>query len=117
MAQRAYLWPHILYLVNLLALPGAAFLILLGWYWRSRRRRAPAALQSAQAIALTGALINGALLVVIPLFVLWLSDREPMTVTLVLVYWLAAHGACVVWGVYALTRENAGRPLSIWGRK
>ncbi|MBU6955551.1 hypothetical protein [Hahella sp. HN01] len=116
MPQRAYLWPHILYLMNLLALPGASFLILLGWFWRSRRS-APAALLAAQRIALIGGLINGVLLVVFPLLVLWLSDREPITVTLVLVYWVATHGACVIWGVYALTRENAGRPLSIWGRK
>ncbi|WLQ17256.1 hypothetical protein O5O45_15150 [Hahella aquimaris] len=117
MSQRAYLWPHILYLVNLLALPGASFLILFGWYWRSRRRSAPAALLAAQMTALVGGLINGALLVVIPLVVLWLSDRGPITVTLVIVYWVATHGACVIWGVYALTRENAGRPLFVRGRE
>jgi hypothetical protein len=102
---------EVLYLANLLLLPGIAFLVLLVLYYRNIGRAAalPAG-HLRQTVA--ASLWAGALLVVANLSIVLLGGyRSPHTWVVVIIYFTTCHSTLVLLGVLGLARALAGQPF------
>jgi len=98
-----------LYLINLLLLPGLAFLILVGIYLRRRRDAPPLALSHLQQ-TLSASLWAGALLVVVNALIIAAGGFGGVwTWVLVIIYFTVCHATLVLLGVVGLTKAMAGQ--------
>ena len=98
-----------LYLVNLLLLPGIAFLVLL-WLWSRHRQAAPPLAQAHLTQTLSGSIWAGLLLVVANLVILLLGGYHGPSVWIVVItYFTACHSMFVVFGAYGLAKAMAGQ--------
>lgn len=96
-----------LYLVNLLALPGLAFLALLALWLRRRRLPALARCHLSQTVSASWWALG--MLVGFNGFVLWWFGVEvPATWLFVLLYFLTIHSSLVLFGMLGLARAMAG---------
>jgi uncharacterized Tic20 family protein len=101
---------EVLYLVNLLLLPGVAFGALL-WLWWRHRRGAPALARCHLAQTMSASLWAGALLLGANLVIVALGGyHRPGTWIIVILYFTTAHATLVLLGVVGLARAMAGRP-------
>jgi uncharacterized membrane protein len=99
-----------LYLVNLLLVPGIAFLILLVLYFR-HRDSAPALARGHLRQTLAASLWAGLLLVLVNGLILWLGGYDQASTWVVLLlYFTTCHATLVLLGVVGLARAMAGKP-------
>jgi hypothetical protein len=98
-----------LYLINLLLLPGLAFLLLLGLYGRYRRTAPPLGRQHLQQ-TLSASLWAGGLLVIVNLLIITLGGYDAAsTWVIVILYFTTVHATLVLLGVLGLARSLAGQ--------
>ena len=99
-----------LYLVNLLLVPGIAFVILLYLYFR-HRATAPALARGHLQQTVAASFWAGLLLVLVNGLVLWLwGYDQASTWVVLLLYFVSCHAALVRLGVVGLARAMAGKP-------
>ena len=109
-----------LYLVNLLLIPGLAFLLLLLLWWRKRDHASPLA-RAHLAQTLSASVWAGFLLVVANALILILGGYQGAWTWVVLIlYFTTCHSTLVFFGAYGLAKAMAaqcwryplvGRPL------
>jgi hypothetical protein len=98
-----------LYLVNLLLLPGLAFVVLLVLYLRNIRVAPPLAVCHLRQ-TLSASLWAGALLLAANIIILLLGGyRSPYTWMVVIIYFTTCHATLVLLGVMGLARAMAGQ--------
>jgi len=98
-----------LYLVNLLLVPGVAFLVLLVLYFARYRHAAPlAANHLAQTTGVS--LIGGSLLITVILAVIWLGGFDAAwTWVVAILYFTFIHSTLILLGVLGLVRALSGQ--------
>jgi len=108
--QRLAVAAEILFLVNLLLLPGLAFLVLLFLYLSQHNRtRALAAGHLSQTVGVS--LIGGALLVVMSGVIVALGGFESgYTWMVVILYFTFIHSSLILMGVLGLVKALNGQP-------
>jgi len=100
---------EVLYLVNLLLLPGLAFIALLAVYFRSIKRVPPLAACHLRQ-TLSASLWAGGLLLVANLAILSLGGyRSPHTWMVMIIYFTTCHSTLVLLGVMGLAKAMAGQ--------
>jgi uncharacterized Tic20 family protein len=100
---------EVLYLVNLLLLPGLAFVALVVVYFRSIKR-APALASCHLRQTLSASLWAGGLLLVANISILLLGGyRSPNTWMVVISYFTTCHATLVLLGVMGLAKAMAGQ--------
>ena len=98
-----------LYLINLLLLPGLAFLLLLGLYGRYRRTAPPLGRLHLQQ-TLSASLWAGGLLVIVNLLIIALGGYDvASTWVIVILYFTTVHATLVLLGILGLVRSLAGQ--------
>ena len=98
-----------IYLVNLMLLPGLAFLVLIG-LWLRHRHDAPPLARCHLAQTVAGSLWAGVLLVVANgLIVLIGGYQSPHTWVVVVLYFTTCHTTLICFGALGLARALAGR--------
>ena len=98
-----------LYLINLLLLPGLAFLLLLGLYGRYRRTAPPLGRLHLQQ-TLSASLWAGGLLVIVNLLIIALGGYDvASTWVIVVLYFTTVHATLVLLGILGLVRSLAGQ--------
>jgi hypothetical protein len=98
-----------LYLVNLMAAPGLAFLIL-GWLWLTRRHGAPPLARSHLAQTMAGSLWAGVLLVLANGLIILLGGYQAAhTWVVVILYFTTCHSTLICFGALGLARALAGQ--------
>ncbi len=108
-----------LYLVNLLLLPGIAFVMLLVIYWQKIKRAAPLARCHLQQ-TLFASLWAGVLLIFANAVILLLGGYDAAyTWVVVVLYFTVVHTTLVILGTIGLARAMAGKPYQypLVGRK
>jgi len=101
---------QVLYLTNLLLLPGLAFLALLFLWWRTRRQ-APALARCHLTQTLVGSLWAGALLILTNAAIIALGGYErPATWVVAILYFTIFHSTLVLLGIVGLAKAMAGKP-------
>ena len=100
---------EVLYLANLLLLPGLAFFILLA-AWHKRRNSAPALARCHLRQTLAASLWAGALLVIANAAIILLGGyHHPSTWVIAILYFTMFHSTFVLLGVLGLAKAMAGR--------
>jgi len=98
-----------LYLANLLAIPGIAFLILGALYLRRNENRPPLAVAHL-AQTFFASLWAGVLLVVVNALILVLGGYQGVhTWVVIIIYFIVCHSTLVVFGVVGLAKAMAGQ--------
>ena len=98
-----------LYLLNILLLPGFAFLGLL-WFWAKHRASTSQLVQCHLRQALRATICAGIFLVLVSGGILLLGGfNTPGTWIVLILYVLCMHSAFILFGVVALTRALAGK--------
>jgi len=101
-----------LYLVNLLLLPGLAFLALLWLYWRHHSAAPPLARHHLRQ-TLSASLWAGALLVIANLLIIVLGGYDAASTWVVaILYFTTIHATLVMLGILGLARALAGQPYA-----
>jgi uncharacterized Tic20 family protein len=100
---------EVLYLVNLLLLPGIAFVALVAVYLSNIRRAPPLAVCHLRQ-TLSASLWAGGLLLVANISILVLGGyRSPNTWMVVIIYFTTCHATLVLLGVMGLAKAMAGQ--------
>ncbi|HPF58593.1 MAG TPA: hypothetical protein P5149_06600 [Candidatus Competibacteraceae bacterium] len=100
-----------LYLINLLLVPGLAFLVLL-WLYRRHRNAPPMARQHLRQ-TLSASLWAGALLVITNLLIIALGGyAAASTWVIVILYFTTVHATLVMLGILGLAKALAGQLCS-----
>jgi hypothetical protein len=101
---------EVLYLANLLLLPGIAFFALLALWARHRHDASPLARCHLRQ-TLAASLWAGGLLVVANAAIILLGGyRQPSTWIIVILYFTMFHSTFVLLGVLGLAKAMAGKP-------
>jgi len=99
---------EVLYLVNLLLLPGIAFLALLWLYWS--RRAAPDWVREHIRQTVVASVAAGVLLIGGTLLIIGIGGQETGTTwAVVVVYFVVCHASLVLLGALGLSRAMAGQ--------
>lgn len=99
-----------LYLINLMIVPGLAFLVLAG-LWLRHRHTAPSLARCHLAQTFFASLWAGALLVVANAAIIALGGYDsPHTWVVVILYFTTCHTTLICFGAVGLARALAGRP-------
>lgn len=100
---------EVLYLANLLLLPGFAFLILL-WLWRKHRLDAPSLARCHLKQTIAASIWAGVLLVLANGAIILLGGyRQPSTWVIAILYFTVFHSTFVLLGVLGLAQAMAGK--------
>ena len=100
---------EVLYITNLLLLPGLAFIALLGVYFTTIKA-APELAACHLRQTLSASLWAGALLLVANIIIVLLGGyRSPHTWMVVIIYFTTCHATLVLLGVLGLARAMAGQ--------
>lgn len=100
---------EMLYLVNLLLLPGLAFAVLLALYLR-HRRSAPLLARCHLQQTFAASIWAGVLLIAVNALILGLGGyRAPSTWVVLVLYFVSCHGALVLLGVVGLAKAMTGQ--------
>lgn len=100
---------EVLYLANLLLLPGLAFLALLA-LWFAQRRAAPPLGRCHLRQTLSASLWAGAILVLAnALIIAFGGYQQPATWVIVILYFTTCHSTLVLFGILGLARAMAGK--------
>ena len=98
-----------LYLVNLLALPGIAFAILLWLYWRYRNN-APLLARCHLRQTVVVSIWAGVMLVIVNAVIIFLGGyAAASTWVVVILYFTTVHATLVLLGTLGLARAMAGK--------
>ncbi len=101
-----------LFLLNLLALPGLAFLALL-WLWRNEKHRESALVRCHLGQALRVSLWGGAILVLVVAAILLAGSLHgAWTWMAVIIYFTCIHSTLVLFGIFGLAKAMAGKTWS-----
>jgi hypothetical protein len=99
-----------LYLVNLLLVPGIAFVILLALYLRNNKT-APLLARCHLRQTIAASLWAGVLLVLVNGLILALGGYQaPATWVVLILYFTTCHASLVLLGVLGLAKAMAGQP-------
>lgn len=99
-----------LYLINLLMLPGLAFLALLA-LWLKHRRTAPPLARNHLRQTVSASLWAGALLVIANAAIILLGGYHQVSTWVVaIIYFTVFHSSFVLLGVLGLAKAMAGKP-------
>lgn len=99
-----------LYLVNLMLLPGLAFLVLFALWWHHRRDAPPLARIHLRQ-TLVGSLWAGALLIAGNAIILLMGGYDaPHTWVVVVLYFTACHTTLILFGALGFAKALAGKP-------
>lgn len=102
-------WAEVLYLCNLLLLPGICFAGLV-WLYFKHRAAAPALALCHLKQAVSASLWAGALLVVVTGIVIMVSDyHSEYTWVVVILYLVSFHTSLVLLGILGLAKAMAGK--------
>lgn len=116
--QTVAVWAHALYLLNLLLLPGLAFVLLL--VLLARQSATTTALGRCHLrLALIASLWAGALLVLVSVAILLMGGlSNPYTWMVLILYGTTCHSTLVLLGVIALSKALSGQHFhgDGWGR-
>jgi len=100
---------ELLYIANLLLLPGVAFLILL-WLWRKHRLDAPLLARCHLKQTIAASIWAGALLVLANGAIILLGGyHQPSTWVIAIIYFTVFHSTFVLLGVLGLAQAMAGK--------
>lgn len=100
---------EVLYLLNLLVLPGLAFVALLWLYWRYVKT-APRLARCHLRQTLSGSLWAGVLLIFVNGLILALGGyHTPSTWVILILYFVTCHASLVLLGVLGLSKAMAGQ--------
>jgi len=100
---------EVLYLTNLLLLPGIAFAILV-WLWWTRRNKVPPLAAAHLNQTVSASLWGGVLLVLVNGLILLLGGYQGINTWVVLIlYFTTAHATLVLLGVLGLSKAMAGQ--------
>ena len=100
-----------LYLCNLLLLPGIAFLILLLRLWQLRPLTGYLKIHIYRALQLS--LLNGVLLVIVPMTYITIEQASPLSLMMSLFFFICLHAGFVLVGMINLSRAMANKlPVS-----
>jgi len=100
---------EVLYLSNLLLVPGLAFLVLLWLYLRDRNTAPPLA-RCHLVQTLSASIWAGVMLVVANAFIILLGGYDsPNTWMIVIIYFTTVHATLVLLGTLGLARAMAGQ--------
>ena len=100
---------EVLYLTNLLVVPGLAFLVLIWLYWRERNTAPPLA-RCHLVQTLSASIWAGIMLVVANVLIILLGGYDsPNTWMIVIIYFTTAHASLVLLGTVGLARAMAGK--------
>ena len=100
---------EVLYLANLLLLPGLAFLALLG-VWSKHRHTAPALALCHLRQTIAASLWAGVLLVIANAAIILLGGYwQPSTWVIAIIYFTMFHSTFVLLGVLGLAKAMAGK--------
>ena len=100
---------EVLYLVNLLLLPGLAFLALL-WLWYRRRHDAAPLAVAHLSQTVSASLWAGVLLIIVNGLILLLGGYTGIYTWMALIlYFTTAHATLVLFGVIGLSKAMAGQ--------
>lgn len=106
-----------LYIVNLMFLPGLAFLAL-AWLWLTRRKTAGELARHHLDLAFYGSVVAGVLLVCVNLVIVLLGGLDNPTTWIVLIlYFTLVHASLIVLGMVALIRALAGQHFALVFRR
>ncbi len=94
-----------LYLMNLLLIPGLAFLALLYLFYRDNDRQGWQRIHLYRALQIS--ILVGVFLIVIPLLVLVFTNQFQTSLMLILVYFVTLHAAFVLIGMLNIARAMA----------
>ena len=98
-----------LYLTNLLALPGIAFVILLWLFWR-HRNSAPTLARCHLRQTVVASIWAGVMLVVVNVLIILLGGyTAASTWVVVILYFTTVHATLVLLGTLGLARAMAGK--------
>lgn len=107
--QSLAIWAESLYLVNLILLPGLAFLALL-WLYFKRRTGTPRLAVCHLRQTISASIWAGALLVIANMLILLLGGyTAPTTWMIVIIYFVTCHSTLVLLGVLGLSKALAGQ--------
>lgn len=100
---------EVLYLANLLLLPGLAFLILIG-LWFKHRHQAPTLAQSHLHQTIVASIWAGVLLILANGAIIFLGGyAQPSTWVVAILYFTIFHSTLVLLGVLGLAKAMAGK--------
>ena len=100
---------EVLYLINLLILPGIAFVLLLRLYFQHRKTATGIGLAHLQQ-TLSGSLWAGVFLVIINSLILVFGGyKEVSTWIILILYFTTAHATLVFYGAYGLSKALSGQ--------
>ncbi len=115
-------WAQTLYLLNLLLLPGLAFLALLLLWWQ--RGGSATAVERMHLLQTVWVSFIGGLLIVLAVMLLlwWLGPNSPWTWLWVLLYFTLVHTSLILLGVAGLVKALDGKPFAFpvigrWARQ
>lgn len=107
--RRLAIWAETLYLINLLILPGLAFLALLWLYRRYYQAAQPLARNHLQQ-TLVASLWAGGLLLVVNIVILLLGGYQTaITWVIVILYFVSCHALLVLLGALGLSQAMNGK--------
>jgi uncharacterized Tic20 family protein len=100
---------EVLYLTNLLLVPGLAFLVLI-WLYLRERQAAPPLARCHLAQVMSASIWAGVMLVVVNLLIILLGGYDsPNTWMVVIIYFTTVHATLVLLGTLGLARAMAGK--------
>jgi len=106
--QSLAVWAQLLYLANLLILPGVAFAMLF-WLWLRHRRSAPSLARCHLRQTVVASLWAGVLLVLVSGVLLYAGGfTAPYTWVVVILYFTLGHTTLVFLGIAGLAKAMAG---------
>ncbi len=102
---------QVLYLANLLALPGIAFALLVWLWWQ--QRSLPVSLDRCHIeSAFRGSVLAGMLIICVVLMMFYWGDTDnPYFWVMVVLYFTTVHAALVLIGVVGLSMALANKPF------
>jgi uncharacterized Tic20 family protein len=107
--QSLAIWAESLYLVNLLLVPGLAFLALLWLHFKRSPNTPPLAVCHLRQ-TISASVWAGALLVIANVLILLLGGyTAPATWMIVILYFVTCHSTLVLLGVLGLAKALAGQ--------
>ncbi|MFZ6771332.1 hypothetical protein ACO0LB_01315 [Undibacterium sp. SXout7W] len=108
--RRIAIEAELLYLLNLLLLPGFAFVMLL-WLAHQHRDRISTLARCHLRQTIFASLWAGTLLLLVTVIIIALGGfQSPMTWVVLILYFICCHSLFILLGVFGLSRAMAGQP-------
>ena len=106
--QRSAIIYQSLYLMNLLLIPGIAFIILLWFLKKEKKQIGWHKAHLYRSIQLS--LLAGLFIAVIPLLVIFISKQSEVSVIIMVIYFISVHTTFVMLGMLNIARAMAKKP-------